>query len=129
MKVWTVHEKPSASPVLIREGFSFGALLFGPVWFAAQRAWLPAGAMVLLAVLVLSLTGSPTSIVLLFALVLFAGFCGRDLVRWSVARRGFLNTAIVAGRNEYEARARVLAARSDLMERWMVAEAATVAVR
>jgi hypothetical protein len=129
MKVWTVHEKPSASPVLVREGLSFGALFFGPVWLAAQRAWLPASAMVLLTVLVLLLTGSPASIVLLFGLALFAGFCGRDLVRWSVARRGFLKTTIVAGRNEYEARAKLLAARSDLMERSMVAETARVAVR
>ena len=129
MKIWTVHEKPNASPVLVREGLSFGALFFGPVWLAAQCAWLPASAMGLLTVLVLLLTGSPASIVLIFGLALFAGFCGQDLVRWSVTRRGFVKTTLVAGRYEHEARTRLLAARSDLMERSMVAETATVAVQ
>ena len=68
--------------------------------FAAQRAWLPALAMILMTALVLVMAGSPASIVLLFGLALFAGFCGQDLVRWSVARRGFLKTTLVAGRNE-----------------------------
>ena len=129
MKVWTVHEKTSASPVLVREGFSFGALFFGPVWLATQRAWLPASAMVFLTLLVLLLTGPPSFVVLIFGLALFAGFCGRDLVRRSVARRGFLETTIVFGRNEYDARARLLAARADLVERSMVAETSTVAAR
>jgi hypothetical protein len=124
MKVWTAHEKPNASPVLVREGFSFGALFFGSVWLAAQRAWLPAGALVLLTLLVLLLTGSPASGVLILGLALSAGFSGWDLVRWSVARRGYVETTIVAGRNKYDAQARLLAARSDLVERSMVAETA-----
>ena len=32
MKIWTAHERAHASPILVREGFSFGALLFGPIW-------------------------------------------------------------------------------------------------
>ena len=124
MKVWTAHEKPNASPLLVREGFSFGAMFFGPVWLAAQRAWLPAGAMVLLTLLILSLMEPPVSVVLILGLALVAGFCGRDLVRWSVARRGYLETAIVAGRNEYDAHARLLEARADLVGRSLLAETA-----
>ena len=52
------------------------------------------------------------------------GFSGRDLVRWSVARRGYLESTIVTGRNEYEARDRLFSARPDLVERSMVAETA-----
>jgi hypothetical protein len=124
MKVWTAHEKPDASPVLVREGFSFGALFFGPIWLAAHRAWLPAGAMVLLTLLILLLTHSPASIMLVLGLALLAGFSGRDLVRWSVTRRGYLETTVITGRNQYDARARLLEARPDLVQRSMVAETA-----
>jgi hypothetical protein len=124
MKVWTAHERPNASPVLVREGFSFGALFFGPIWLAAHRAWLPALAMVLLTLLILLITHAPASIILILGLALMAGFSGRDLVRWSVTRRGYLETTVVIGRNQYDAQARLLEARPDLVERSMVAETA-----
>jgi hypothetical protein len=124
MKVWTAHEKPNVSPVLVREGFSFGALFFGPVWLAAHRAWLPACALVLLTLLVLLLTHPPASIILIIGLALLAGFSGRDLVRWSVTRRGYLETTVITGRNYYDAHSRLLEIRPDLVERSMVAETA-----
>ncbi len=124
MKVWTAHEKPHASPVLVREGFSFGALLFGPIWLAAHRAWLPAGGLVLLTLLALIVAHPPASVILIMGLALLAGFSGRDLVRWSVTRRGYLETTVVTGRNQYDAQARLLEARPDLVERSMVAETA-----
>ena len=40
MTFYTAHLKPDAEPVLVREGFSWGALVFGPLWLAAHRAWL-----------------------------------------------------------------------------------------
>jgi hypothetical protein len=124
MKIWTVHEKPHASPILVREGFSFGALFFGPIWLLAQGAWLPAIGAFLLAIAIPLLTRLPASVVLEFALVLLLGFSGRDLVRWSVRRRGYLETNVVTGRAEDEAYARLLEARPDLVERSMVAETA-----
>jgi hypothetical protein len=124
MKVWTAHELPNASPVLVREGFSFGALFFGPIWLAAHRAWLPAGAMVLLTLLIVLLTRSPASIILILGLALLAGFSGRDLVRWSVTRRGYLETTVITGRNQYDAQARLLESRPDLVHRSMVGETA-----
>jgi hypothetical protein len=124
MKIWTAHEKPNASPVLVREGFSFGALLFGPIWLAAHRAWLPALAMVLLTLLILLVTRPPASVILILGLALLAGFSGRDLLRWSVTRRGYLETNVVTGRNQYDAQARLLDARPDLVQRSMVAETA-----
>ncbi len=42
MSVYTVHLKPDSEPVLVREGFSWLALLFGPLWLALHRAWLAA---------------------------------------------------------------------------------------
>jgi Protein of unknown function (DUF2628) len=124
VKIWTAHEKPNAQTVLVREGFSFAALIFGPLWLVAHRAWLPAGAAVLLTLLILLLSHPPASIVLILGLAVLLGFSGWDLVRWSVARRGYLMSNIVTGRNEDEANYRLLAARPDLVDRSMVVETA-----
>ena len=124
MKTWTAHEKANAPPVLLHEGFSFGALIFGPLWLASHRAWVPAGAAFVLASLILLLTHPPASLVLFLGLALLLGFSGRDLVRWSITRRGYLESNVVTGRNEDEAHGRLLDARPDLVERSMVAETA-----
>ncbi len=89
MRVYTAHEKPHAAPILVREGFSVGALLFGPIWLAIQGAWIPAGAELLLTILFLLLP-APASLILIIGLALLAGFSGRDLVRWSMAQSGYL---------------------------------------
>ena len=122
MKLWTAHEKPRASPVLVREGFSVGALLFGPIWLAAHRSWLPAVAALLLAIIINVLTRPPASTILTIGLAVLTGLTGHDLVRWSIARRGYLESNIVAGGNEDEARAKLFSARPELVERSMVAE-------
>jgi Protein of unknown function (DUF2628) len=124
VKVWTAHEKPHTSPILLREGFSVGALIFGPLWLAMRRAWLPAGASLVLAIAILLVTHPPASIILILGEAVLLGFSGRDLARWSIARRGFLETNVVAARNEDEAQTRLLAERPDLVERSMAAEAA-----
>ena len=122
MRIWTAHEKPHASPVLVREGFSLGALIFGPLWLAAHRAWIPAAASFVLTILFMLLSHPPTSIVLVLGLALLLGFSGRDLERWSIAQRGYLESSIVSGRNADEALERLLAGRPDLLERSMAAE-------
>ena len=123
MKIWTAHEKPHVSPLLVPEGFSPGALIFGPFWLAAHRAWIPAGLALVLNILFLVLAKPPASIILVLGLALLLGFSGRDLVRWSIARRGYLESSVVTGRNEDEACARLLSERPDLLERSLVAEA------
>jgi hypothetical protein len=90
---------------------------------AAHRAWLPAAAALLLAILILVLTRPPASGVLILGLALLQGFSGRDLVRWSIARRGYLESNVVTGPNHDEAQARLLGERPDLVERSMAAEA------
>ncbi len=124
MKIWTAHERPHAPPILVREGFSIGALLFGPFWLAAHKAWLPAAAALLLTILMLVLTDPPASLILVLGLAMLLGLSGRDLVRWSLARRRYLESAVVTGRNEDEALTRLLNARPDLVQRSMVAETA-----
>jgi hypothetical protein len=124
VKIWTAHEKSHAPPLLLREGFSLGAALFGPFWLAAHRAWVPAGISLLVVVLAPALTNPPASIVLTLGVALLMGLSGRDLVRWSIARTGYLQTGVVTGRSEDRAQAKLLAVRPDLVERIMAAEAA-----
>jgi hypothetical protein len=124
VRVWTAHEKLHASPILVREGFSVGALILGPIWLAAHDAWIPAAGALLLTVLFLVLPHPPSSAVLVLGLAILLGFSGRDLVRWSIARRGYLESTIVTGRDEYDARARLLSVRPDLVEQSMAAETA-----
>lgn len=124
MKIWTAHEKSHAPPILLREGFSFGALIFGPFWLAARHAWIPAGVTLLLTALIPVVSRPPASVVLFLGFALLLGFSGRDLVRWSIGRRGYLESNIVYGRNEEDARCRLLDARPDLVERSMIAETA-----
>ena len=40
MKSWTVHLHDTRPPVLVKEGFAWGALAAGPFWFARHRAWI-----------------------------------------------------------------------------------------
>jgi len=124
VRVWTAHEKLHASPILVREGFSFGALILGPIWLAAHDAWIPASGALLLAVLFLVFAHAPASAVLVLGLAILLGFSGRDLVRWSITRRGYLESTIVTGHDEYDARARLLSVRPDLVEQSMAAETA-----
>jgi hypothetical protein len=111
--VFTAHTRAGTAPVLVKEGFSWGALLFGPLWLFWQRAWI-AGVLALCVWTAASLVPAPFSGVLLLGLAWLLGASGNDLVRWSLERRGFLMANVVAAANEDAAFARLLAARPDL---------------
>ncbi|MGI4955096.1 MAG: DUF2628 domain-containing protein [Janthinobacterium lividum] len=114
MKVWTAHLHPVRPPVLVHEGWSWGAAVFGPFWLLAHRAWVP-GAVVLAIVVMLNLLvpqGLRGLLVLGFFLLL--GLLGRDLLRWSLERRGYALAHVVAARDGDAAFARLLDARPDL---------------
>ncbi len=110
MAVYTVHEPPSkagAAPeperfVFVRDGFSFAALLFGPLWMLRHRMWLVllgyAAVVVLLSVLVMRLHGSAAvGVSVGVLLALFVGFEAGTLRRFTLGRRGFRNIGIVVG--------------------------------
>jgi hypothetical protein len=109
MAVYTVHEPPlraGATPeperfVFVRDGFSFAALLFGPLWMLRHRMWLVLlfyGAVVALLALVLRLHGSATVGAIVWALLaLLLGFEAGTLRRFTLGRRGFGNIGIVVG--------------------------------
>ena len=115
MRLFTAHTRFSAAPVLVREGFSWGAAIFGPLWFALRGAWVVA-ALALLAAVAGAATHGRWPLLLALALGWVLGLFGHDLVRWSLARRGFLLVHVVAGRDADEALARLLDRRPDLIE-------------
>ena len=124
MRIWTAHLRPRTAPVLVAEGFSWGALLFGGRWLLLHRAWI-AGVLALAAgVLIGTLTHGPARGLLEFALAVLLGLTGRDLLRWSLARRGYTLAQVVAAGDADAALARFLTARPDLASSFMPAETA-----
>ncbi len=124
MKFWTAHVRQGTAPVLVREGFSWGALLFGPLWLAVHRAWIPAVLTAVATVLILFLATDGLSALLLTALVLSLGLSGQDLRRWSLDHRGYLLAQVVAARSEIDALERLLSRRPDLRGSFLPPETA-----
>jgi hypothetical protein len=118
MKTWTAHLRRDAEPVLLREGFSWGAFFFGPLWLAAHRAWIPAALCLLVYVLVLCLTSGVAASIITPGLAWLVGLSGHDLRRWSMSHQGFLESYVLIARSEADALARLLADRPDLIARF-----------
>ena len=110
MAVYTVHQPPqpgAATPdperfVFVRDGFSFWALLLGPIWMLWHRMWvvlLGYGLVVAVLGWVLRATHVPASVALLVSalLALLIGFEAATLRRFTLARRGFANVGVVVG--------------------------------
>jgi hypothetical protein len=125
MRVWTIHAPPAPQgsvpvtappgPVaLVREGFSWVALVAPLPWFLWQRMWLvavlwTAGAVI--AALLLPERLLPWAAVA--AQILVAAHA-RDLKRWTLARQGLAPQGVVAARNLDAAIARLAELRPDL---------------
>jgi hypothetical protein len=114
VRFYTAHIRSGTPPVLVREGFSWGALFFGPLWLATHRAWIAAALTLAAFVLIVVLTDGGLAAALLVALVVLLGLSGHDLRRWSLDHRGYLLSQVVAARDELEAIARLLERRPDL---------------
>ena len=117
MRIWTVHLRNAADPVLVREGFSLGAAVFGPLWLAAHRAWVPAAFALAAWLAIGALADGGLRLLLEAGLALLLGFSGHDLRRWSLARRGYTLAEIVTGRHADSAFERLLLRRHDLRDR------------
>lgn len=116
MKSWTVHLHPDRPPELLREGFSWGAFFYGPLWLAAHRAW-TAAALALAGFLFLALLVHGLTLpVLWLAEAWLLGLWGNDLCRLSLSARGFSLAHVIAARDADGAFSRLLAVRPDLSE-------------
>lgn len=108
MRVYTVHLRPGdavESAVLVKEGFSWPALLFGPLWSLYRRLWLAtvlwAAVLVLLSVASRALPGAAGAFgaAWLAFSILFA--CeANDLRRRALARRGWREMGVVGGQGQ-----------------------------
>jgi hypothetical protein len=116
MLTFTVHEPPNPpadrvdraeSLVFIKDGFSWLAALFAPIWLIAHRLWWP-----LLGFIVLSgsfdmikrvsgIDARWTALAIL-ALNLLVGFEADTLRRWSLERRGWRMLGSVTGKSAAE---------------------------
>jgi len=114
MRSYTAHIKPDCPPVLLPDGWSWAAAIFGPLWLLFHRAWIPA--LLFAAVVVLVQVAAPPELALVIGLGLGAlsGLLGRDAVRWSLERRDYLLAHVLVARDEESALARLLQARTDL---------------
>jgi len=117
MKFYSVHYRHEDAAsltglaervVLVKEGFSWPALLFGPVWLAWRGLWLALAfyvALILVVVAIAMLIGLPDGAVSLITMIinLLIALEGNSLYRWSLERRRYHERAIVAGGNLSEA--------------------------
>jgi hypothetical protein len=116
MIIFTSHVKPGALPVLVREGFSWGAAIFGWIWLLAQGAWVP-GLLVLAGGLAAASAAHMTgSLAPLVAVNLIQGVFGRDLVRWSLGLQGYAAGLPVAAETHDGALLRLLSERPALCD-------------
>lgn len=116
MLVFTVHEPPAAPPdrldraeqiVFVRDGFSLVATALGPFWLLFNGLWLAAAiALTTTVTLVVALyaggAGSAWIVAVLAAIHLVIGFEGRNIERWTLARRGWSMLGSVSGRDVEE---------------------------
>ncbi len=124
MKFWTAHIRAGAAPILVREGFSWGALIFGPLWLAAHRAWIAAALSLAAFILIVFLATDGIAAALLTTLVVLLGLSGHDLRRWSLDLRGYLLAQVLVASDELEALERLLERRPDLKGSFLPPQAA-----
>ncbi len=93
---------PEEMYVLVKDGFSWPAFFFGPLWALANRLWVVGALLIvlLIGIDVLARTmdgGDALQARLLLGPALLLGFHGNDLRQWSLQRAGYELTAIVGG--------------------------------
>ena len=113
MKTYSVQTLPwstasDAEVELINEGFNWPALIFGPFWALWHGMWRTAIVLVVIGA-VLGGAGAlagllPDAVSFLQVLIQFGlGLWGNDLHRAALARQGYVERAVVAGRDQTEA--------------------------
>lgn len=115
-----------AETLVIRDGFAWGAFLFGPLWALLRRRWAAAAALAagwFVAGILASLSGNPAvGLGLWLIAALWAGFSARDLEAWAVETQGWLLADAVLAQNLDEAEVRMIAAddvrTADVERRW-----------
>ena len=111
MHVYTVHEptSPTAGRIergeslaFVRDGFSWRAAIFPPIWFAARGQWLGiliyVAAVVLISLLLTAIGAKEDwAGLVIIALHVVFGFEAAEIQRWSLGRAGWREIATVSG--------------------------------
>ncbi len=101
LRAYTLHTGADrAPPLLLREGFCWGAFAFAPFWALRHGLWIAALAYVVIAAAVLMLAPGLPAFLTLVGLHLLAGFEGRDLLRLRLARRGRPEQGVVLAQDD-----------------------------
>ena len=101
MPVYTVHAPPvdgtdvrgtTDNFVFVRDGFSFWAFVFGPVWLLYQRLWLAFAGYLVLSIMVevvltLLRAGGGTRFAVMAVIAVLMGLEAASLRRWTLSRR------------------------------------------
>jgi len=120
MAVYTLHVPDGSVPgdpaaleeaVLVRDGFSWGALIFQVLWCLYRRLWVAALVLLVLTVgadLLMTWAGLPHGVIAVvsFLIVLLFAFEANDLRRRKLERLGMSLAGIVVASNRNEAEAR-----------------------
>jgi hypothetical protein len=114
MRLYTSHLKLGAVPVLVGEGFSLGAALFGWIWLLWWGAWVAGVIFFAIDMLLLWAPSSPFAGAVSIGMILLQGLFGRDIVRWSLDLGGYTQGPVVAAPNRDGALLRLLTERGDL---------------
>jgi hypothetical protein len=118
VKLYSAHLKPDAEPILVPEGFSWGGLIFGPLWLAIHRAWVAAGLSFAAFVFIAVLVPEPAETILSAGLAIILGLIGNDLRSAALEHRGYSLLHVLAARGRDEAWMRLIASRPDLKARY-----------
>ncbi|HSR55552.1 MAG TPA: DUF2628 domain-containing protein [Alphaproteobacteria bacterium] len=110
LRVYSIHLPPpysarGAEPEALREGFSFGAFLLNVLWALTNRLWIFAGILFLLFIVALAaaeLLGLNLAgeLVLILAIMIWAGMEGNDRLRAGLAGRGWREAGVIAAESE-----------------------------
>ena len=116
MKTYSVQTLPWSSAsdgdvALIAEGFCWPALIFGPFWALWHGMWRTVIVLLVIGAAVGGLSAlaglAPDAVSVFQVLVQIGlGLWGNDLRRAALARRGYIERAVVAGRDQAEAEQR-----------------------
>ena len=116
MRTYTIHEPPDPAAdrvdraealVFVKDGFSWVAALFAPLWLLAHRLWWPLlgyvaiSGLFQLVQLMVTLDQRWLGLAAL-ALNLLIGFEADTLRRWGLERRGWATVGTVSGKTEAE---------------------------
>jgi hypothetical protein len=95
----------------VRDGFSFWAFLFGPLWMLRHRMWLVLVLYVVISVVLVGLVAvAETSDALVgatgFLIALWVGLEAATLRRFTLRRRGFRDVGVISGEDREAAERR-----------------------